>query len=268
MNKRIVLTLTLVSICLLSVYIFASQFVSAQSTAGAIINSDGSITGSSLIERNGDVYTLTGNISGGLQIQKTGITINGAGFALIGDGNGRGIDLSSNLGEQSVYSSVENVTVKNLVITDFTYGFYIGNSGSNIFYGNTVVNSEAAFWISGDSNNAILYNNIQDNVDGVSITYASGNNMISHNNLIDSGLTIWQSTQPIVDKNYWNDYTTKYPTAMEVGNSGVGDTPYTYDIINNYADKHPLMQPVATSDRVPYSYYFSYDNSNAHRHPT
>ncbi len=92
--------------------------------------------------------------------------------------------------------------------------------------------------------------------------------MISHNNLIDSGLTIWQSTQPIVDKNYWNDYTTKYPTAMEVGNSGVGDTPYTYDIINNYADKHPLMQPVATSDRVPYSYYFSYDNSNAHRHPT
>ena len=103
MNKRIVLTLTLVSIVCFPLH-FASQFVSAQSTAGAILNSDGSITWSSLIERNGDVYTLTGNISGGLQIQKTGITINGAGFALIGDGNGRGIDLSSNLGEQSVYS--------------------------------------------------------------------------------------------------------------------------------------------------------------------
>lgn len=248
MDRRIILALVVVSVCLLSVGMFTFQPVTAQSTAGAIIDPDGSITGTNSIQRNGDVYTLTGNISGGLQIQKTGVTIDGAGFALIGNGTGRGIDLSINSGDIDFLKSIDNITVRNLIVTDFTYGVYIGNSGKNIFYSITIVNCEAGFWISGASNNDIIYNNIEDNIDGVSMNYATGNNMISRNNMINSGINVWQSTQPSVDKNYWNDYLTKYPDAAEIGNSGVGDTPYSFgDALSNFTDSHPLMQPISTS---------------------
>ncbi len=247
MDRRIVLTIAMVSVCLLLVSIFASQPVNAQSLGVVIINPDGTIIGTNSIQRNGAVYTLTGNISGGLQIQKTGVTVDGAGFALTGNGTGRGIDLSINSGELPVFRSIDIVTVKNLVITDFTHGVYIANSGGNVFYSNTVANCEAGFWIAGGSNNDILYNTIQDNIDGVFINSGKGNNMISRNNMINSGISVWYSTQPSVDKNYWNDYTTKYPDAAEIGNSGVGDTPYVYDSINNYTDSHPLMQPISTS---------------------
>jgi len=248
MNRRIVLALVLVAVCLLLVYIFTSQSVNAQSVSGATINPDGSITGTNSIQRDGDTYRLTGNISGGLQIQKTGVIIDGAGYALIGDGTGRGIDLSINSGELPVFRSIETLTVKNLIITDFLYCVYIANSGSNIFYANTVTNCGTGFWITGDSNNDILYNTIQDNIDGVFINSATGNNMISHNNLINSGITVWHSTQPSVDKNYWNDYLPKYPTAIEIGNSGIGDIPYAYDSINNFTDNHPLIRPISTSN--------------------
>ena len=35
------------------------------------IRKDGSVEGTDKIQRNGDIYTLIGNISGGIQIQKS-----------------------------------------------------------------------------------------------------------------------------------------------------------------------------------------------------
>jgi len=232
-------------------YAITCQPVTAQSTIGAIINSDGSVIGTSLIERNGDIYVFTGNISGGLQIQKSNITLNGAGFAIIGNNAGRGIDFSVNSENPSVSLSVENVTITNLIIKDFVTGVYAVNSGSNTFYGNIVSNCEVGFWISGSSNNGILYNTIQDNIDGIAINFATGNNVVSRNNMINSGVNVWQSAQPIIYKNYWNDYIVKYPNAKEIGNSGVGDTPYTYDALNNFTDNQPLIQPISIDVEMP-----------------
>ena len=42
--------------------------------------------------------------------------------------------------------------------------------------------------------------------------------------------------------NYWSDYQTKYPNATEIGNSGIGNTPYIVDA--NNIDHYPLMKPV------------------------
>lgn len=41
--------------------------------------------------------------------------------------------------------------------------------------------------------------------------------------------------------NYWSDHTSRYPNASEVGNTGVGDTPYF--INENNMDRYPLMSP-------------------------
>jgi hypothetical protein len=52
--------------------------------------------------------------------------------------------------------------------------------------------------------------------------------------------------------NYWSNYTIKYPNASEVGNTGMGDTPYViqrewyttrdYPDVKN-VDNYPLMCP-------------------------
>ena len=41
--------------------------------------------------------------------------------------------------------------------------------------------------------------------------------------------------------NYWGDYLSKYPNASEIGNSGIGDTPYIINSDN--IDYYPLMAP-------------------------
>ena len=56
---------------------------------------------------------------------------------------------------------------------------------------------------------------------------------------------VWLSPQPIVDGNYWRDYTARYPDAKEIGNTGVWDTPYAY--WENTVDNHPLTKPIGVS---------------------
>ena len=41
--------------------------------------------------------------------------------------------------------------------------------------------------------------------------------------------------------NYWGDYLLKYPNASEIGNSGIGDTPYVMN--SDDIDYYPLMAP-------------------------
>jgi hypothetical protein len=51
------------------------------------------------IQRNGKIYTLTANISGGIQVQKSNIVLDGAGYTVQGNEAGRGFDLSNSVGE-------------------------------------------------------------------------------------------------------------------------------------------------------------------------
>lgn len=45
--------------------------------------------------------------------------------------------------------------------------------------------------------------------------------------------------------NYWSDYQTVYPNSTEIGNTGIGNTPYV--IAENSADHYPLTKPVDSS---------------------
>ncbi len=46
--------------------------------------------------------------------------------------------------------------------------------------------------------------------------------------------------------NYWSDYTTKYPNAVEIDHTGIGDTQYVIDA--NNTDRYPLMAPFNISN--------------------
>jgi hypothetical protein len=55
----------------------------------------------------------------------------------------------------------------------------------------------------------------------------------------DGSPNIWDDGYPS-GGNYWSDYSTKYPSATEVDNSGIWNTPYVIDA--NNTDHYPLMR--------------------------
>ena len=224
----------------------------AQISATVTIYPDGSVTGTNNIQRNGDVYTLTGNISGGIQVQKSYIVIDGQGFTIEGNSQyARGIDLSNGVGQDPTHSMINGVTVQNLKIMNCYYAIDNSNTKNNTFIGNYIANCDTGFWITGSSNNTLKYNTVKDCVTGISINYA-GFNIITGNNIINSSLLVWLSAEPFVDGNYWSNYLTKYPNAKEVEKSGFynlfWDTPYNYgEGLGNYTDNYPLINPISTS---------------------
>jgi hypothetical protein len=81
-----------------------------------------------------------------------------------------------------------------------------------------------------------------------------GNDVITENNFIDSSILVDIAKPPIVDKNYWSNYTTKYPNATEIEGLGIWDTPYVDDryawATNTSIDYHPLVNPI-TDFEIP-----------------
>lgn len=227
----------------------ATNDAKAQSVGSIIIDSDGSVIGTSSIHRNGDVYTLIGNLSAGIQVQRSNIIIDGDGYTIQGtSGYEIGVFLSNNVGQDPSRSLISNVTIKNLKIINCYYAIDCSNTNNNTFIGNYIENCDTGFWIIGSSNNTLMYNTVKDCATGISINY-SGFNIITENNIINNRLSVWLSTEPYVDMNYWSDYLTKYPNAKEIEKSGlpnlIWDTPYNYGgSLGNSTDNHPLINPI------------------------
>jgi len=227
----------------------ATNDAKAQSVGSIIIDSDGSVIGTSSIHRNGDVYTLIGNLSAGIQVQRSNIIIDGDGYTIQGtSGYEIGVFLSNNVGQDPSRSLISNVTIKNLKIINCYYAIDCSNTNNNTFIGNYIENCDTGFWIIGSSNNTLMYNTVKDCATGISINY-SGFNIITENNIINNRLSVWLSTEPYVDMNYWSDYLTKYPNAKEIEMSGFynlfWDTPYNYGgSLGNFTDNHPLINPI------------------------
>lgn len=200
------------------------------------IKPDGSVEGTDRIQREGNVYTLTGDLSSSLQVQKGSIIIDGRGHAVPGI-NLVGPDLSHRI--------CENVLVKN---TRLTGGSFSVGASNNSFTGNLF---EKGITLQGSANvtgNLISHNTFRNTV--VFVDYnPDGLDIITENNFVNSGIYVGvYSPAPNVDKNYWSNYTAKYPDAKEVDDSGVWDTPYMDDKIAESAfacvDYHPLQQQV------------------------
>ena len=126
------------------------------------IMSDGSVNPETApIQRVGDTYTFTGNISSpfvldnsAIVVERDNIVLDGAGYSLQGVGNGMGINVTSR----------SNVTIENLEINKFGVGIIIWESSNNIIFGNTVTQNDVGIglWqVSGNkiSGNIIIANN-------------------------------------------------------------------------------------------------------------
>jgi hypothetical protein len=85
-----------------------------------------------------------------------------------------------------------------------------------------------------------------------------------HNNILKATikLDIWAQPRNGTDNlavfdagypyggNYWSDYAGRYPNASEIGNSGIGNTPYVLITDPYVADMYPLMEPFNISQPI------------------
>jgi len=127
-----------------------------------------------------------------------------------------------------------NVFAGNIVEGAKLWGVLLGKGNYNVFYGNLIANNGGlghdgyGLAIGGNHlevNNNLFYQNIFINN---SKNFATNWEVIG-SNFFDNG-TIG---------NYWDDYLTKYPDATQIGNSGIGNTPYL--VYGNISDNFPLL---------------------------
>ena len=160
------------------------------------IRADGSVDPStSLIHRDGDLYTFTYNIHGSIVVERDNIVVDGAGYTVQGAGakDSKGIILSGR----------KNVTIRNIEIRAFWYGVYFENSLNNSVSENNITASvRYGIWFNASSRNIVSKNDVRNNGYGVYLEYSS-NNTLSGNCIADNGygLYLYRSSNNTLSKN-------------------------------------------------------------------
>lgn len=238
---------------------------SQTSTQTIFVKPDGSIEPANApIIRDGDIYTFTENAYSPLVVQKAGIIIDGAGHTLRGKYNGTkedtwmiGTGPTSNgtkvlwtIGIDMATPTIGNLTIKNLIIENFSIGMYLWTQGNTVT-GNTVNDNIVGILLAGNQS-TITENRIMNNDYGV--FFGSNNpgnvpsnvdislNCFANNTYQLSGCTCKtpNATEPPhtwdngKKGNYWADY-----NGTDNNKDGIGDTSYMIDKLN--MDRYPLM---------------------------
>jgi len=219
-----------------------SQIGMVKADESIFIRADGNVEGTDLIQRVGNVYTFTDDIStgrytgsieidvDGIIIERDNIVIDGAGYTL------QAIFPTFEMGAGIILWDRSNVTIKNLQIKHYGIGISIDNSSNSDIHGNKITaNAASGFSITNSSSNIISGNSVtpahaRDSWHGMCFSHSS-NNIISENN-IRSSINVWDNG---VYGNYWDDY-----IGVDNDGNGIGDTPYIID--ENNIDRYPLME--------------------------
>src|SRR4030043_217864 len=122
--KRVVSAILLV-ILLTSMLYSAFKIMPVGAVGTIYIRADGSIDPPTApMQRDGDTYTMTGNITSdpdGIVIERNNMTLDGAGYTLQGTGSGTGI----------VISGRSNVTIRSMTIKAFHYAIWLESSSNS-----------------------------------------------------------------------------------------------------------------------------------------
>ena len=158
------------------------------------IRADGSVEGTNNIQRNGDIYTFTDNVSDErILVEKDNIVIDGAGYTLQGDARGIVLSERNNVTVKNVKLEMEGgygiylVDTSNCIISDNTvtgdaYNIYLWRSFNNTIEGNTVTNAFRGILIYDSHNNTITGNIVTDGVVGIEL-HDCANNVFKNNQM-------------------------------------------------------------------------------------
>jgi parallel beta-helix repeat protein len=267
-RKICLATLLLSSLLILS----SLNSVTPQARTTIFILPDGSINPADVpIKRDGGTYTFTADTFDPILIQKSNITIDGAGYSLIGPLNEtqkqteQVLGVGPNASITTPYiigidfdKSVSGVTIKNLNINWFSVGAYIRTT-NNTLVDNSITDNIVGILLSGSANN-ITMNYIKDNRQGLffgfeQINGSSSNipsdikvnkNSFLFNEMQLSGCVckVYNFSEEIHawdydgKGNYWSDY-----NGTDSNNDGIGDIYYIIDLLNY--DRYPLIESPA-----------------------
>jgi len=158
------------------------------------IRADGSVEGTDKIQRVGNVYTFTDDIStgrytgsieidvDGIIIERDDIVVDGAGYTL------EAIFPTFEMGAGIILWDRSNVTIKNLQIRYYATGISIDNSSNSNIRGNKITaNAAVGFKLQSTSNeNNIFGNNITGSIGGIEFHGNSSNNSVYENWIVDN----------------------------------------------------------------------------------
>jgi parallel beta-helix repeat protein len=225
-----------------------SDFASAQSFQTITIKADGSIKPETApISQTGNLYTLTGNILGEINIEKSDVILDGAGYTIqCGyNMNGVGVGWSTPIG----YKFYNNITIKNLIITQ---------------------HENASGWAWGimlrSTTNSIIFNNTISNIrDGVGITlydYSTGNTIVGNNltNINGEGIWVWDCNNTITG-NYITETTNGIYFSDWTGNTVFGNHITDNQIAINCWAGNPII--LGLENLI---YYNNFINNTWHLH--
>lgn len=208
-----------------------------------------------------------GNIVNQNQIsnnQGNGISVNGGQVWTI---VGNNITLNTGAGICFVYGSSGNAVSDNYIAGN-GLGIQLSDALENAITANTIIeNNGWAIRLNGSQgNNVIHHNNFIDNhvKEGLQVSMPATWSFYTLRANDFANFSALKTPPPLKDPtlspgnpnswddgregNFWSDYRTRYPNASEVGNTGVGDTPFF--INENNIDRYPLMKP-ATVPQSP-----------------
>jgi len=175
----------------------AASCVPHVNTGTIRILSDGNITppGTPITTTDRVTYALTASISDSISIERSNVLFDGAGYNVVGDDSGNGFSLVH----------VNNVTVKNVNLRNFTYGIYLESASTIIVEENNITSNNYDGIGEFYSNHAtITRNNISSNgYDGIEI-YNSTDNTISDNRITSNnwhGIGIYFSSANTISTN-------------------------------------------------------------------
>ena len=207
MSKTLLFGLVLATL-LVGMLALASGVHAVKASGTIYIRADGSIDPPTApIQRNGNVYTLTGSVTSdadGIVVERDNILVDGSDFAVEGTGatfsNGIYLEERNNVTIQNTnittfdygigFSYSSNNSINGNTITNNTWhGIFLASSSNNSINGNTITNNHNNHGIQLDhsSNNSINGNTITNNYEGIGLGASSNNNSINGNNIRDNG---------------------------------------------------------------------------------
>ena len=218
------------------------------------------------IQQTGNIYSLTRDINGSIKVVSNSVVLDGNGHTInvpFGEFTA-GIQLDDvhnvtvknlvilggafgvNLG--GMFNTILNNTIMEqdngvYSLETAPAGVFVNNASSNVIAGNIFADNKVCVslisWNPGACTKNLLFKNTFKNSTNALLLYDSSNNTFYHNNFIDNenivndggysgyhivSVNVWDDEDHL--GNYWGDYFSRYPNASEIGNSGIGDTPY------------------------------------------
>ena len=197
------------------------------------INADGSVTGTSNIQCNENVYTFSNSISGTIIVQRDNVVIDGAGYVLQPETDKLvGLDISGRNG----------ATIKNLVIQGFLgrCAILIVNADNCNIQDNTFKNNNIGVEMTLSSHNRIIRNHFENNGGGIELysVKPATDNVISDNKIINNtaGLMLkdFRNTQVLNNLFEKNKYAFSVSEApgSKLRNNVLNDNIYNFGIHN------------------------------------